>query len=714
MISRLTNHDSLRTRFKDYRQAATAATLWNLPGLDKTTFYAAALYLHVAAKGQLRDTEQHGAHHRPKTHGEIQDFLDRLADCFARSKSRDAQAHVSATAMALDEQHRNIKIYVAKNVSGKNTDVSVSRKKKSALLNEDEAFASELFKWFNQLSTEREAVEPTRRQALEGGMWDAIRKFNDSRLEFYICKIKNWSGSALPDEEAWPSAIRVIDTCKAFGRQEFAKSTTLDFCAQVASQCRSEPTFRRYSRTVDLILNDDSTSEAYKDLAQLVKWINYLGRLGDTYLTFGDFCTSWRGRGYSYEIKVLESPKEEEWPTGVYRQKLDSWTGDLGLDDERKNRNTARSALNEFVSKAGSRRTARVHCEMQLLEYFNRSSAETCLDYIGCSKKSCWLCWQFLGHFGKHTTKDTHRMIYPMWAFPADFSLSQIQIARALNATYLDMLTLIQDKVLLGKDFISRANITHSSPRLPQHSTWAIAPSLSSSHSDSAKDLLSSAFIQSQGRVPLLSVPLIHLPAQPEGGSDVDADVPRPQIVLVDVFEPLQSDRLERDFIEHWNVNNKAVVFAFQINTKLSRSSLKRSQVSLPEWQEAVWHHENIATWIGGKQYIMIFRMDDESLRANPWFLDALQEAHHNDFREEAVPWRGDVFIAVNDKKLFPLGQQGLLLDRNAIEMNECLSSIRSKMQVEINPHSSSSLQTRHIYRETQKQDLEAFNRDSD
>ncbi len=62
-------------------------TLWNHPGLDRSTFYTAAMFLHAAAKGQLREPENHGRHHQSTADPRIQGFLDRLADCFARSKS---------------------------------------------------------------------------------------------------------------------------------------------------------------------------------------------------------------------------------------------------------------------------------------------------------------------------------------------------------------------------------------------------------------------------------------------------------------------------------------------------------------------------------------------------------------------------------------------------------------------------------------------------
>jgi hypothetical protein len=66
------------------------------------------------------------------------------------------------------------------------------------------------------------------------------------------------------------------------------------------------------------------------------------------------------------------------------------------------------------------RKAPQVHVEMQLLLFgaqlhpieANSSS------YIGCSKRSCFLCWKFLGIHGGFRTRATHGKIYHMWSIP--------------------------------------------------------------------------------------------------------------------------------------------------------------------------------------------------------------------------------------------------------------------------------------------------------
>ena len=96
-------------------QSTSKSSLWGLPGLDKDAFYAAALYLHAAC-GEL---EVKPLYHPVETPEATRFFLDRFADCFARSKLADARDHVSATAMVRNEKDKVITVYIAKNQSEK-------------------------------------------------------------------------------------------------------------------------------------------------------------------------------------------------------------------------------------------------------------------------------------------------------------------------------------------------------------------------------------------------------------------------------------------------------------------------------------------------------------------------------------------------------------------------------------------------------------------
>ncbi|KAK6860527.1 hypothetical protein PG995_004163 [Apiospora arundinis] len=635
---------SLVDRRKDSSRAITSPpptdsqkNIWNIPGLDKNSFYAAALYLHVAAKGQLRDAEHHGRHHQSKTDRNFRDFLDRLADCFARSKDKDAQAHVSATGMVLDEQQRKMTVYVAKNVSGKNLDHSPSSPEERALMaNEDEEFARKLSDWFNKLSKKnKSAAEP-----LQGEMWDVMRKYNASRISYYARKVSSWKeeGDKDVNTSLWPSvtpgtitAIKTtIEACMVF-RPDYLPSgqvldEALDICALTASKCRSDPNFHRFSLKVDEIINndDDQIDEAFKDFARAVKWIDYLGRLGDTYNTFCNICEAPDQQGYTYDIVVLKSPTEESWDISPFQKVIGSWAGNLSLDEERNNRKTIREDLDRFIARRASRGTARVHCEIQLLHHFSQEGFPKPLDYIGCSKKSCWLCWQLLGHFGQFTTKDTHRMIYPMWAYPTDFPPPEVRLATALGATYRDMVTLIQDSVLGIKAFTSNWNISHTSRRHNQSMAGEVGsmPDLSVVASSSADSIMSSVPIRDQGRAPVASIPLIHLPAT---SGEAGEAIPSPRVVEMELFKCDESDPQEQEpsmLIKavQGRYHESKVLFTFQINTKTLESNFVR-EVTMEDLEMMLWGVSEIPCLEDNGIYTMMFRMNGD-LERNPWLLN--------------------------------------------------------------------------------------------
>jgi hypothetical protein len=643
-----------------------ASSIWKLPGLDKTTFYGAALYLHAAAKGQLRETKHRGDDwkfdpHASITHVQTKDFLDRLADCFARSKSIDAQDHVSATTMEFDvdllENRRNIKIYVAKNLSGKNIDAPKPQENDS-MINEDEEFANKMCKWFNDMSSMSYQIP-------EKEILDVMYTYNASRLTFYVCKIRDWTSSEVPGFDVWHVVEPVVSACKRFRTTE-ATREKLNSCARAASKCRSHSLFQEFGENLDGVTDNGETKLQYRNLE---KWINYLGRLDAAYMTFRAFCMDTKRRDYTYEISVLKSPAEEKWPIDTYKKAIESWTGDLGLDDKRKERLTVRSKLDELAVKC--RGTARVHCEIQLLNYFiEHGTTKDHVDYIGCSKKSCWLCWQLLGHYGRFSTKATHRMIYPMWAVPTNFNNTprKAQFAAAITRTYKDMITLIEDKVLFQKEFSSRMNISHTSFRLNQDPSTQTSMSGSTLVSSNI-NLSSSESIIKQGRAPVATIKVVHFPA----------DSPQPQLVPVDVFERLVSDYgegcmnmrpvlLEPRFVDR----SRQIVFPFQLNTKALTPN-----PNLLEWQSATWCIE-YQPWISNNNvlYATMFRLDEENEKPNPWLVKVLENHHGDSFQEDLVPWYGDAFVIAVRRVASYQPDLVVNMEDDAMRLDECVEAI--------------------------------------
>ena len=68
--------------------------------------------------------------------------------------------------------------------------------------------------------------------------------------------------------------------------------------------------------------------------------------------------------------------------------------------------------------------TWEVHAEMQLLPLYTdpsltQSAGVSVVNYIGCSKRSCFLCWHFLTLLGRVQTRSSHGKLYNLWQLPA-------------------------------------------------------------------------------------------------------------------------------------------------------------------------------------------------------------------------------------------------------------------------------------------------------
>lgn len=627
-------------------------SLWKQPGIDKETFYAAALYLHVAARGQLREPSLRTPRYQSKTDDKTKAFLDRIADCFARSKMMDPSAHVTATTMSKTEDARGNKIltvYITKNHSEKGLEPDLPPGDRQVIaLNQNASFAKELFDWFNSMnrnatfSSSSESSQDIRRSHLKR-IWRTLCEFNQSRLEYYIEKISDMRldllHTILADEPqgAWICAENVIVACIEYGRYTDkgpveANLDRLALCASRAAECRSNILFSNLCQDAEALVQSNDVSDTTKRLVKFAKWINYLGRLGAACDTFYDYCTMEENHYATFEYVLLQSPDEEKWPAATYKSKIEFWTGDLGLDDDRAEREPVRAGLNRFVTgRAGQRGKARLHCEIQLLQYFSQPGAPPCFDYIGCSKKSCWLCWQLIGHFGKFTTKESHRMLYPMWAAPSEVLVSDTDMARAITATYNDIVALIQDKVHFNRDFSSRINITHTSERLSLRALGWNANEISSSLQPRLTGSL-----KLPGLHRFQSIPVVHLPAAKEQGHP-----PAPRVIKMEMFKIDPPNRwtaaLKSLFIE-----DTECVFACQLETI---PPSRDEELSLHEYQQHFWLLHYISFELDrSSEYVLLYRSDDIDLKPNPWITDAIMKAHSG-VEEDTVPWRGDIYI---------------------------------------------------------------------
>ena len=279
--------------------------------------------------------------------------------------------------------------------------------------------------------------------------------------------------------------------------------------------------------------------------------------------------------------------------------------------------------MSEIVKKTGNK--ARVHCEMQLMIHFSQPGVEQCLDYFGCSKRSCWLCWQMIVQNGKYSMKHTHRKLYPRWAFPFNFSPSQPTIAEGLRAAYNEMLRLVQDSIIKQIPLSSLEPYPQTSARMTPYNPRAQTSNNLEQEPDSG--LFSGNPISIPG-LPAVSALAHHLPAS-GSGSDLRQ---------VQVFGyVLGESHASQSYIIPTLFGSKEIIFAFELITepKDLNQLLEESEYRQGFWTKEYIYDENF--------YLMYYRTDADTLAPNPYILE-IWESIHGEIQQD-FPWRGDVFM---------------------------------------------------------------------
>ena len=403
--------------------------------------------------------------------------------------------------------------------------------------------------------------------------------------------------------------------------------------AQDAGRVRKLCAFRALVDIVQTLTSDERAE--VKALAQITKWIDYLGRLSATHLMFQHYCQDHSQAGFSFHYKLLPS-QTDDWVGRRYNQIVQSWVGNLELHELREVRTEKNEQKTESVQKimdkvASSTNDdkARVHCEMQLLMHFLHAE-EKCLDYFGCSKKSCWLCWQLIVQHRQFSMKGTHRKLYPRWAFPFSFSPSHLSVAQGLKTAYNEMLFLIQGKVIERKTLDNLDPIIQTSARLtPAHRRVINVE-------DVPRGPESGPFFENpitvRDRWPGVALPALHIPMNSSSRSL--------RQVSVHTYHRLGEDIAEQCMIDI-GLGGKPTLLAFQLITK---PQFECRDLGEDEVGRTFWINNNLLNRDTGRvEWIMYYRAGITTLDPNPQILSLWQRTHGHTY--SSFPWRGDIFI---------------------------------------------------------------------
>jgi hypothetical protein len=146
--------------------------------------------------------------------------------------------------------------------------------------------------------------------------------------------------------------------------------------------------------------------------------ICFLGRLRSAYETFKETAIQLQKSFVKLSIVCLSAPDSIQFSRREVEERLQLLAGKKGMPQLTKD---------EIRKVLGKEPEIRTHChaEIQLLLHLEsyKSPEEYPFPYLGCSKKTCWLCHQFLSEYkSKKTDKDdfyqtrgSHGKVYPLW-----------------------------------------------------------------------------------------------------------------------------------------------------------------------------------------------------------------------------------------------------------------------------------------------------------
>ncbi|KIW21366.1 hypothetical protein PV08_01946 [Exophiala spinifera] len=676
------------------------STVWRLPGIDKDSFYAAALYLHAAAENLETKPFWEASDAFP----DERNFLDHLANCFARSKLQDARDHVSATAMVRNKERKTITVYIAKNRSDKQYSPPPSGGKETAIRNENEEFAARLMQWFTSLASQHATSGQLHndKSHVRSDIFRSMCKSSESRLEYYIARIGDADVELLgttaeldlvgKSRDGWRKVVPLVERCSQYKDEESQllnleaeKAELLAAYARDAGNIRRDADFLALVHEVEAPTLENSVK--LKGLAQVVKWINYLGRVFSAFDYFPRFCGSEARQGYVFDYVLLAS-QEDDWYGTAYMQKMQSWTGNLDLAQERRipivvngraswEISSVQNIMDSVVHESGNK--ARVHCEMQLLMYFSQTGVEQCLNYFGCSKKSCWLCWQMIRHNSKHSVRGTHRKLYPRWAFPFNFDPSQPAIAEGLTNAYSEMMATIRDLVINQKPVRSMAPY-------PQSSALITPPRRSGKRHDPLQDSESGIFssnpVAVEGKRPVAEVPALLLPGT--------GRIRQVRQLKVHAYKTDVNDVNSLLYTKSLLFQDQGVTLAFQLANLPASFDMVSSfedfrqrcwlpttfkEVKLERINENLGDirtHPDRKTKLVQTVYALWYR-SASSLPANPILLELYRSGQGKD--PQKFPWRGDVIIhsVQPQKRQYP---SALSTDSSDIDAESCLRTL--------------------------------------
>ncbi|KAI6265695.1 hypothetical protein MCOR23_005102 [Pyricularia oryzae] len=369
-------------------------------------------------------------------------FLDHVAEIFAREKNPsfgkkgektwqtrkksadggriNAANHVAAAGMVWKDLQNGPTVFIAKN---------------GGLDDKDCGLLHGLQTWLRL-----QAVVRSRAPAVDKDkFWAQVLGHNQQRLGVYVSRMASTAtatlGGIFCDEGSTAVALELAENCVSLAAANgtFADSEMhtqrLGIITALAYQLR-------YSTTKDRLS---------AEMVAARKTISFLGRIRASYEVFR--LAAQESELKLNEITVVAVPPAEPttypWPEVSRHVSIAaSAYGTSPLST-----NNLKTVLNVKDGKF----TTHCHAEIQIVFAIEESRAEEKHPFIGCSKKSCWLCWQFLTRYraqrpfecGFYHTRQSHGVVMPRWT-ASSLALKDEYALLFREAAVVDIMTEMQ------------------------------------------------------------------------------------------------------------------------------------------------------------------------------------------------------------------------------------------------------------------------------
>ncbi|KAL7912931.1 hypothetical protein GGI35DRAFT_476750 [Trichoderma velutinum] len=406
---------------------------WGMNGLDKSRFEAYAKLLRLKNGGQIEPTSDFSELHDEGIELDKSDdtdsananvfplfderklkraFLDRLSELIANEKGG---RHVSSSLMI--EWPDRVDILVARNNGFRGGDV---------ILRMLDTIASSL----RDISMLNPVAAYTKQN-----LWTSLVQFYKPRLDCYISRVKEALKKCIPPTEGQvetlalgdrtPSLISHLEEIRALINGVVLSPTQTGLEEVVKS---SHNVFSLYNEHDFIEITSNTT-----DTKSLRDALGFLGRLQTCFNTL--IRSSERHSGFQ-NLRILpvigpstsaNKPKSTDQSNVWSLTKTFSSLG-IALDDKtvaslvgtgkKKGAWTKTKLLQKFDKLKSS--VSEVHAEIQVILAATKHdcTGATIFKYVGCSKRSCFLCFKLIQNYGSYTTRGCHGKLYDLWTVP--------------------------------------------------------------------------------------------------------------------------------------------------------------------------------------------------------------------------------------------------------------------------------------------------------